>query len=94
MKELLLKLLDSLGFAFWVEIVTENPACTYYFGPFIGKNEAEVAKAGYIEDLQGEGAAIASLRVKRCQPGQLTIYDDREEARLLQQLVSTSSQAV
>lgn len=93
MKELLLKLMDSLGFAFWVEIVTENPHCTYYFGPFAGKNEAETAKAGYVEDLQGEGAAIASLQVKRCQPGQLTIYDDREEAGVLQQFVRASSQA-
>ncbi len=82
MKELGLKLLDSLGFAFWVEIITENPTCTYYFGPFARKKEAESAKVGYIEDLQDEAAAIASLQVKRCQPHQLTVFDDREEGKL------------
>lgn len=82
MKELGLKLLNSLGFAFWVEIITENPTCTYYFGPFTGKKEAEAAKIGYVEDLENEAAAIASLQVKRCQPHQLTVCDDQEYGRL------------
>ena len=74
MKELLLKLVELVGFASWVEVVTENPSCTYYFGPFMGNEEAETAKQGYIEDLQNEGAMIASLVVKRCKPGELTIF--------------------
>lgn len=58
----------------WVEIKTENPACTYYFGPFDIAEEAELAKGGYIEDLEQEGAQDIQVTVMRCkQPAQLTI---------------------
>ena len=56
MKELLLKLLDFLGLAYWAEIKTENPKCTYYFGPFLTWKEADSYQDGYLEDLKGEGA--------------------------------------
>lgn len=76
MKEVLIKVLHFLGLAFWVEIVTDNPRCTYYFGPFLSDNEAYAAKAGYVEDLEIEGAQIISLEVKRCKPTDLTIDDE------------------
>ncbi|HBE16837.1 MAG TPA: hypothetical protein DDW51_04275, partial [Cyanobacteria bacterium UBA11367] len=53
---MLSKIVEFLGLAFWVEIVTDNPKCTYYFGPFLSAQEAETAKGGYIEDLENEGA--------------------------------------
>jgi len=40
----------------WVEIATEAPHCTYYFGPFNSVGEAQLNQRGYIEDLQQEGA--------------------------------------
>ncbi len=76
MKELWIKILQLVGKAFWVEIITENPKCTYYFGPFINESEAIVAKAGYIEDLTAEGATISKLQVMRCQPKLLTIEEE------------------
>lgn len=79
LKEPMINLLNSFGLAWWIEIVTETPRCTYYFGPFSTKIEAEIAKSGYIDDLEQEGAqGIASL-VKRCKPNRLTISDDLEE---------------
>lgn len=80
MRELLTSLLDLSGFAWWVEIKTENPRCIYYFGPFLMSREAEVAKPGYIEDLEQEGAQGISVVVKRCKPSKLTIADDLGEA--------------
>lgn len=79
MEEFILSILDFLGKAWWVEIKTESPKCTYYFGPFVRKRAAEAAKSGYIEDLQGEGADIVSLEIKRCQPTILTDYQETEE---------------
>lgn len=79
MKEVMLKILQFLGLAFWVEIVTENPRCTYYFGPFLNEKEATEAKGGYIEDLETEAAQGISVKIKRCKPSNLTIFDEQGE---------------
>ncbi|HAX88387.1 MAG TPA: hypothetical protein DCY91_19500 [Cyanobacteria bacterium UBA11370] len=76
MKEIWIKILELIGLAFWVEIVTENPQCTYYFGPFVSQEEAEAAQGGYIEDLESEGALGIAVTVKRCKPTNLTIFND------------------
>ncbi|EKQ66754.1 protein of unknown function DUF1816 [Leptolyngbyaceae cyanobacterium JSC-12] len=81
MQESLISLLDFLGLAWWVEIKTNSPQCVYYFGPFLSANEAENAKPGYIEDLQGEGAQGITVIVKRCKPARLTIVDEGGEFR-------------
>lgn len=78
-KEKLTSLFASFGWAWWVEIVTHNPRCTYYFGPFLSSKEANVAKAGYIEDLEYEGAQGITVTVKRCKPARLTIAEDLGE---------------
>jgi Domain of unknown function (DUF1816) len=79
MKEILLKILEVFGFAWWVEITTESPRCTYYFGPFANQTEAEAASLGYVEDLKQEGATGFSLNIARMKPGELTIADDLGE---------------
>lgn len=76
MKELLISLLNFFGFAFWVEIITENPNCTYYFGPFLTLEDAETAKFGYMEDIETEGAQGIKVTIKRCKPSELTIAED------------------
>jgi Domain of unknown function (DUF1816) len=76
MKEIWISVLESLGLAWWVEIVTDNPACTYYFGPFGSGYEAEAEKPGYVQDLENEGAKGFRVVVKRCKPTQLTIFEE------------------
>lgn len=93
MKELLLKLLDAVGLAYWVEITTENPRCTYYFGPFLNKSEAAASQAGYVEDLQGEGANNITVSLKRCKPANLTIFDDREDLKKFNGVPTFSGQS-
>ena len=67
-------ILQFLGRAWWVKITTELPNCTYYFGPFATGNEADAAKAGYVEDLEGEFATDIRVSIEqRCQPTYLTI---------------------
>jgi len=66
--------------AWWVEIKTQNPTCTYYFGPFSIAEEAELAKGGYIQDLEQEGAAHIQTAIKHCeQPQQLTISEEESD---------------
>jgi Domain of unknown function (DUF1816) len=63
--------------AWWIEIFTEQPKCTYYFGPFAGAGEAEVASKGFIEDLECEFAQDIKTKIDRyCQPDLLTIEHD------------------
>jgi hypothetical protein len=66
--------LFGLGKAWWLEVSTSQPACTYYFGPFTSQAEAEALKAGYIEDLEQEGAQSIQSAIHHCNdPDQLTI---------------------
>lgn len=94
MKEPMLKFLDVLGLAYWVEIVTDNPKCTYYFGPFISKEEAETSYGGYVEDLYGEEAKDIKVAVKRCKPNNLTVFDEVEDIKTFKGLPSLSGQAL
>ncbi len=61
---------------YWVEIITQQPSCTYYFGPFDSRAEAKEIQSGYIEDLMAEKAIGISVAIKRCLPTRLTITDE------------------
>lgn len=74
-QELFVTFLERLGLAWWIEIVTENPACTYYFGPFVNVSDARLAQEGYLEDLVQEGATGIQVTIKRCRPETLTIFE-------------------
>jgi predicted HicB family RNase H-like nuclease len=82
MKEIWTNLLQTLGQAWWVEIITDAPRCTYYFGPFLTEAEAIEYQPGYIEDLQQEGAQNIQVQVKRCKPEQLTIEHEFSDVEL------------
>jgi hypothetical protein len=79
MKEALINVFNILGLAWWVEIVTQSPRCTYYFGPFLTSADAKIALKGYVEDLEVEGAQGIQVNVKRCKPNTLTIAEDLGE---------------
>lgn len=84
-KEILTNFFQSLGWAWWIEISTQNPRCTYYFGPFLSTKEARTAINGYLEDLEQEGATGIKVAVKRCKPADLTIAEDLgEKSRQIQ----------
>lgn len=73
-------LLHTLGLAWWVEIKTDQPRCTYYFGPFASSTEAEDARPGYVEDLEKENAQGIRVSIRRGKPDQLTIFDESKGA--------------
>lgn len=72
----MINILNFLGLAWWVEITTKSPQCTYYFGPFMSKPEAQAAEAGYVEDLKAESAEGIAVSIKRCKPTTLTVAED------------------
>lgn len=74
-KEVVTGFVRSLTAAWWVEITTAAPRCTYYFGPFTNIVEANHAQFGYVEDLTDEGAEKIIVTIKRCQPKVLTMCD-------------------
>ncbi|MGQ4650159.1 DUF1816 domain-containing protein [Lyngbya aestuarii] len=92
MKEMLINILRFFGLAFWVEIITDSPRCTYYFGPFLTEKEANDNKSGYLEDLENEGAQGISIAVKRCKPENLTIDYSLGEPRDPEKMPTFSGQ--
>ena len=76
LKEYLISVLEQLKLALWVEIVTLEPQCIYYFGPFACANSAQKAVSGYIEDLKQESAQGITVTLKQMQPRELTIFED------------------
>ena len=71
-----------------MEIHTNNPQCTYYFGPFETAVEARDLTDGYLEDLRQEQAQIITVAIKQCQPSQITICGSSEMEREPEQLSS------
>ncbi|NJL84184.1 MAG: DUF1816 domain-containing protein [Chloroflexaceae bacterium] len=76
---LFLVLRRVLAAPWWLKIVTARPSCTYYFGPFASAGEAKRFQAGYLEDLQEEGAIAISVTVERGRPKELTIEEEEEK---------------
>ena len=68
--------LEMTGKAWWVEIITKKPDCTYYFGPFGSHREAQLSQLGYIEDLEQERPQLIAIEIKQCHPTELTIFSD------------------
>lgn len=60
----------------WVKISTTIPSCIYYFGPFDTFREAQLLRDGYIDDLIEEKAQGITVEIKRCQPVEMTIFED------------------
>ena len=86
LKESFISVLDQLKLALWIEIVTEQPQCTYYFGSFACAKSAQKAVSGYIEDLKQESAQVITVTFKRVQPRELTIESDESRENFESQL--------
>jgi hypothetical protein len=71
-----MKHLEQVPTDWWVEIITKQPDCKYYFGPFESHREAQLSQLGYIEDLERERPKLIAIEIKQCQPEELTIFRD------------------
>ncbi|MGB3758998.1 MAG: DUF1816 domain-containing protein [Rivularia sp. (in: cyanobacteria)] len=61
---------------YWVKIITAQPKCIYYFGPFDNPQEAKLNQNGYIEDLIEENTSGIYVEIKKCKPKNLTVYEE------------------
>lgn len=90
MKSFFGNLLGIFGNSWWVEITTTQPKVIYYFGPFDSESEATAHQAGYVEDLQAEGAQdIKVLTTRRSTPAELTIESVESSSPLTPVLTTT-----
>lgn len=71
-------ILNFLGLAWWVEVFTTQPRCTYYFGPFANSTSATAETTGYVKDLEEESAQGIFTQLRRCKPDQITIEHNPE----------------
>ncbi|NJL47203.1 MAG: DUF1816 domain-containing protein [Leptolyngbyaceae cyanobacterium SM2_5_2] len=76
LSNIILPFTQSKQQAWWVEIQTQVPNCTYYFGPFDSCKEAKFSQVGYIDDLVQEGARDIVVNIKQIHPQQLTVIQD------------------
>lgn len=72
--------LEKTQESWWVEIITEKPDCTYYFGPFVQAEEAQQAKQGYLADIEKARPQVITVKIKQCQPEALTVQADKDES--------------
>jgi len=70
---------NQFNVSWWIEIQTNIPACTYYFGPFPNLKEAKLSQHGYIEDLVKEKPQGITVELKKCQSQSLTICEEETE---------------
>jgi hypothetical protein len=75
-EEIFVAYLEKMGIAWWIEVITEEPKCIYYFGPFSSSYDAQASSDGYLEDLEQEKAQVINVDIKRGQPRQLTIFEN------------------
>ena len=71
---------ETPKYGWWIEIYTAKPLCVYYFGDFNSIWSAALAKNGYSQDLEQEGAVLISTRIKLCIPRKITIFEDELKA--------------
>ena len=57
---------NKLGLAWWAKIETQQPNCTYWYGPFITKRSLKVNMSSFIEDLSKEGYENIQHSFVRC----------------------------
>ena len=57
---------NKLGLAWWAKIETDQPSCTYWFGPFITKRSLKENMPSFIKELTDEGSADIKHSLVRC----------------------------
>ena len=65
-KQLIRQFGNKLGLAWWAKIETEQPSCTYWFGPFITKRSLKENISSFINDLSNEGSKNIKHTLVRC----------------------------
>ncbi len=70
-------MVSARGREWWVEVETDSPKRTYYFGPYDNKDEASNNTSSYITDLEKKGAKNIRINIKQGrEPSQLKASEE------------------
>ena len=65
-KKLIRNFGNKLGLAWWAKIESQEPAATYWFGPFLTKRSLKENIPSFIKDLTDEGSTKIKQSILRC----------------------------
>ncbi len=63
-------LANGLGLAWWARIETRDPDVTYWFGPYVRRDQLEQALPAFLADLRSEAPGSLEHQVLRTRRGE------------------------
>jgi len=71
-------LANGLGMAWWARVQTHDPEITYWFGPFVRRQELDAALQPFLDDLRREAPGSLDHAVLRTRRGEPLTIDGRQ----------------
>lgn len=71
-------LANGLGMAWWARVQTHTPEMTYWFGPFVRRQELDAALQPFLDDLRSEAPGSLEHEVLRVRRGEPLTIDGRQ----------------
>ena len=71
-------LANGLGMAWWARVQTQDPDMTYWFGPFVRRQELDAALQPFLDDLRSEAPGSLEHEVLRARRGEPLTIDGRQ----------------
>ena len=71
-------LANGLGMAWWARVQTHGPEITYWFGPFVRRQELDAALQPFLDDLGREAPGSLDHEVLRARRGEPLTIDGRQ----------------
>lgn len=63
-------MVNALGLAWWARIESRSPDATYWYGPFVRREQLEESLPAFLEDLRSEGPAEISHEILQTRRGE------------------------
>ena len=71
-------LANGLGMAWWARVQTQDPEITYWFGPYVRRQELDAALQPFLDDLRMEAPGSLDHAVLRTRRGEPLTIDGRQ----------------
>ncbi len=71
-------LANGLGIAWWARVQTQDPEITYWFGPYVRRQELDAALQPFLDDLRREAPGSLDHAVLRTRRGEPLTIDGRQ----------------
>ena len=71
-------LANGLGIAWWARAQTQDPEITYWFGPYVRRQELDAALQPFLDDLRREAPGSLDHAVLRTRRGEPLTIDGRQ----------------